>query len=693
MKSLFAQPRFPYVRSVEAADCGLACLCMVAGHHGQAWSLHEVKARFASSLKGLNLRGLVTVAGALGLTTRALRLELSDLKHLATPCILHWDLNHFVVLIEVGSGTALIADPASGVQRISAAEVSERFTGVALELWPNEQFFNSKPAAPQPLLRRFLFGFPGLKRSLVLLFVASASLQVLLLVSPLFIQWVVDRALSSTDVQALVVVAAAFLALVFFQAAFSVVRGLSTAFVSNQLSRAWLAGVFAHLCSLPISWFEKRYVGDVSSRMNSTIAIQRALTTNVVEGVLDGLMALLIAVVLCLYSPLLLAISASSVLTYVAIRALTFRVYLASMEAQVLAGARQNSHLLESLRGMLSLRVSDALSAREAEYANFVVDTTNQDARVAKFQVGFAGANILVFGAEKVVVVALGAYLAIDGALTVGMLVAFLAYRDQFAARMQAFVDHAYQIKTLRLHADRLADILASEPDTRPSISLDAPEHFDIEVDGLGFRYSPTEPWVLRNVTFSVRQGESVAITGPSGSGKTTLAKILVGALRATEGSVRIGGVPIDQLSQHDLYRTVAAVMQDDQLFAGSVAENVSLGGDSTDASGIESAARAANIHSEIEGMTMGYQSLIGDMGSSLSGGQKQRLVLARALFRQTKILVLDEATSHLDVSLEHSVNAEIARLPLTRIIIAHRPETIASADRVIHMVQGRVMA
>ena len=243
----------------------------------------------------------------------------------------------------------------------------------------------------------------------------------------------------------------------------------------------------------------------------------------------------------------------------------------------------------------------------------------------------------------------------------------------------------------LRLQGQRLADIVLTPPEryVETNYAGPAPEP-SLEVRSLGFRYAVSEAWVIKDLGFRIAAGESVAIVGPSGAGKTTLGKLLLGLLEPQEGTIRIGGIDLRRLGKRVYREMVGAVLQDDTLLAGSIADNISFFDPEATPLRIEAAARLAHIHADIVAMPMGYHSLVGDMGSTLSGGQRQRLILARALYRRPKILLLDEATSHLDLAKEREVNAAIKRLKITRIVIAHRPETIASADRVIDLATFR---
>lgn len=677
----------------ESSECGLACLAAVAAHHGQHVGLRELRDRHPLSLKGVGFPRLIEIAGSLGFQSRALRLELEEIANLRTPCILHWDLNHFVVLAGVGKSKVTVLDPAVGRRVLSHAEVSQHFTGVALELAPTVDFQPRKRA--QAVSVRQLTGrITGLWRSLGLLLVLSMVLQCFTLLAPFFMQWVVDQVLVSADRDLLTVLGMGFGLLLLLQVATAQLRGWTVIYLSNRLGLQWMGNVFAHLLKLPLAFFEKRHLGDVISRMGSVPTIQKTLTTSFVEALVDGLMAIATLAMMLLYSWKLALVTLAALALYLGLRTLSFRPLRDGTERQLVAAARQQTYLLESIRGMQSVKVACVERRRESAYANLMNETVNRDIWLAWLGLGFNGANQLVFGIERIAVVWIGALLALQNVFSVGMLVAYLAYKDQFATRIGSLVDKWIEFRMLRLHGERLADIALTPPETDTLQALDSPPVAEatLEVDGLSFRYAEGEPWVLQDCSFRVEPGESLAIVGASGCGKTTLVKLLLGLLQPETGMVCFGGRDIRRIGHQAWRGAIGAVMQDDQLFAGSIAENIAFGDDAIDHERVEASARLASIHEEIATMPMGYDSLIGDMGTTLSGGQKQRVVLARALYRKPCILFLDEATSHLDVERERIVNQAVRKLRIAKVIIAHRPETIASADRVLVMHGGRIV-
>jgi ATP-binding cassette subfamily B protein RaxB len=666
---------------------------MVASHHGNRIGLRELRRRHSLSLKGATLSQLMDIAAKMGFMCRPLRLDLEHLAELKLPCILHWDLNHFVVLTRVHKRHVTVLDPALGKRVLALADFSQHFTGIALELSPGADM---RPSAPPPAIAisQLTGRVSGLWRALGLILLLSLALQVFVLLAPFFMQWVVDQVLIAADRDLLTVLGIGFGFALLLQIGIGVVRGWAVIHLSNRLGLQWTGNVFSHLIRLPVDFYEKRHLGDITSRMGSVQAIQRTLTTSFVEALIDGVMAIVTLGMMLLYSWKLALVTLLAVGLYLSARALAFRAFRNGTERQLIASAHQQSHLMESIRGVQSIKIAGRETLRSSGYYNLMNETINRDVWLARFGLAFNSTSQLIFGMERIAVVWIGAVLAMQNIFSVGMLIAYLAYKDQFAQRIGGLIDKWMEFRMLRLHGERLSDIVLTEPEAtgERSCGQDLPAELRIEVEGLGFRYASGEPWVLRNCNLTIGPGESVAIIGASGCGKTTLLKLLLGLLTPTEGQIRIGGIPMHKIGMEHYRRVIGAVMQDDQLFAGSISDNISFENENVDEDRIMEAARLAAVHDDIAAMPMGYNSLIADMGTSLSGGQKQRVILARALYRKPQLLFLDEATSHLDVERERLVNDAVRQLDLTRVIIAHRPETIASADRVLVMHAGAIV-
>lgn len=687
--------RLPVILQSESTECGLAGLAMISTYHGYRVDLTTLRSRFSISLKGATLADLMAFSSQIGLATRAVKLELDELGSLRTPCILHWDLDHFVVLRRVGKSKIVVHDPARGECTLPLREVSTHFTGIALELWPDSGF---KPASHiQSVNLRDLVGqTSGMWAAFGQILFLALSLEVFAIASPLFIQWVIDNVVVSADVNLLNTLVIGFILLLLSQVAVSVTRSWAVMHLSNTVNVQWKSNVFSHLLRLPVSYFEKRHLGDVVSRFGSVDQIQSTITTSFIEAILDGLMIVVTLIVMFAYSPKLTALVIAAVLAYGLIRWIWYSALMNATSSQIVLAAKQQTHFLESVRGIRTLKLFQRESERQSTWISVLVDQINAGIRTQRLQIVYEGARMLLTGLENILVIWLGAKMVLDGKFTIGALMAYNAYRLRFDSRATSLIDRVFQFRLLRLHGDRLADIVFQKAEVTNG-NADTSEATDLEpslrIVNVRYRYADHEPFVLDGINLRIKAGQCVSITGPSGGGKSTLLGVLLGIRTPSSGEVYLGDKNLKQIGIQRFRSLVATVMQDDTLFSGSIAENISCFDPGADRERIQECARLACIHEDVTAMPMGYNSIVGDMGAALSGGQKQRILIARALYKKPKILVLDEATSHLDVEREKRINAAIKELEITRIIVAHRIETIRSTERCITIANGRVIA
>lgn len=681
------------IRQSEIAECGLACLAMVAGHHGLDIDLATLRRRFQPSMRGASLKSLIGMADAMGLGARAVKLPLDALANLHVPAILHWDMNHYVVLERVRGGKALVHNPDGRSRWYGLDELSNHFTGVALELRPTDDFEPGRRRERlklSQLWRRMI----GLKRALAQTLVLSIVMQAFVLASPYYMQVAIDSALPALDNNLLTVLALGFGLFTLINAGASLLRSFVLLSAGSSLSYGIAGNIARRLFRLPVAWFEKRHVGDILSRFGSITPIQQALTQGAVAALIDGLLAVLILAVMLFYSVALSLIALAAFALYAAVRAVSFTFQRNSQEEAIVAAAKEQSTMVESVRGIVTLRLFNREGARHALWQSRLADSVNAQIGLSRVTIWQQVGNTLIFGLENILTIWLAVGFVISGGFSVGMVFAFIAYKTQFTQRASSLIDQAIAFRMLGLHLERLSDIALAEQDasfTRPPVAKTELKG-RIELKDIRFRYSPTDPLILDGVNLVVEPGEHVAMTGPSGGGKSTLVKIILGLLEPESGEVLIDGIPLKQFGHAHYREQVGAVLQDDHLFAGSIADNIALFDEAPDLARIIGAAQAAAIHEDVARMPMGYETLVGDMGSSLSGGQKQRALLARALYRQPRMLVMDEGTSHLDGPVEERVLAILGQLAITRILIAHRSAAIASADQRILVAGGRAL-
>ena len=684
--------RLPMLLQTELTECGLACLGMIAAFHGHEVDLNTLRRRFPLSAKGTTLNELIDIAGRLGLSARALRFEPEHLKQLSLPAVLHWDFNHFVVVKSIDRTGITIHDPARGIRKLSPAELSAHMTGVALELTPTPKF--EKKRDVERVSIRALFGkVSELNRALTQAVVLSVIMQLFVLGSPFYMQFAVDDAVVKGDGGLLTALAIGFGLFMFINVAASVLRSSVSLQLGNVVSFQMMVGLFHHLIRLPLPYFERRQIGDLISRFAAAQPIKDLVTEGLIAAIVDGVMAAATLILIVVYSWQLALVVAVALTLYVGLRLLLIESLRQRTEDQIHARARQDSIFIETARAIQSVKLFGREAEREGLWQNRYAAFVNAGIRLGRLQIKFRAANDLIFGLENVVTIYLGARLALDGALTIGMLFAFMSYKQQFLDKAARLVEKLIELRMLDLYLDRLSDIALAErePGLDQLPQLTRALEGAVEIRDLSYRYGEGESYVVENASLRIEPGEFVAITGPSGGGKTTLLKLMLGLFAPSSGEVLIDGYPIGALGVQAVRAQVGVVMQDDQLLSGSIQENIAFFDASIDQAWVQRCAEAACIHADIMRMPMGYNTLIGDMGTALSGGQRQRILLARALYRRPRILFLDEGTSHLDPALEAEVNAAISELQITRIIIAHRPQTVEAAQRTVLLRDGNL--
>lgn len=679
------QRRVPVIHQTETAECGLACLAMICGHFGKNIDLIYLRRKFNLSARGATLAGINGIAEQLGMATRALSLELDELRVLKTPCILHWDFSHFVVLVSVKRNRYVLHDPARGIRYISREEMSRYFTGVALEVWPGSEF-QSETLQTRISLRSLINSIYGIKRTLAKIFCLSVVIEAINLLMPVGTQLVMDHAIPAGDRGLLTLISAALMFFILLKAATSTLRAWSSLVMSTLINVQWQSGLFDHLLRLPLAFFERRKLGDIQSRFDSLDTLRATFTTSVIGFIMDSIMVVGVCVMMLLYGGYLTWIVLCFTTIYIFIRLVTYGNYRQISEECLVREARAASYFMETLYGIATVKIQGMVGIRGAHWLNMKIDAINSGIKLTRMDLLFGGINTFVTACDQIVILWLEAGLVIDNQMTIGMFVAFSSFRGQFSERVASLTSFLLQLRIMSLHNERIADIaLHEKEEKKPEIEIVADMGpISLETNGLSYRYDSQSAPIFSALSLSVAPGESVAITGASGAGKTTLMKVLCGLFEPDSGRVLINGIDIRQIGINNYHRMIACVMQDDRLFSGSIRENICGFAEEMDEEWMVECARASHIHDVIMNMPMGYETLIGELGEGLSGGQKQRIFIARALYRKPGILFMDEATSALDSESEHFVNVAIKNMNITRVIIAHRETTLRTVDRVI---------
>ncbi|HIF6256090.1 TPA: peptidase domain-containing ABC transporter [Enterobacter ludwigii] len=685
---LHLRSRVPLVHQTESSECGLACLAMICNHYGKNSNLISLRQQFNLSARGTTLAGMKEIAEQLGLASRCLSLELHELNSLKIPCILHWDFNHFVVLVGVKQNRVILHDPARGRRTINLEEMSQYFTGIALEVWPGSTF-TEEQESHHFSLKALAAKVHGLKGTLAKIFFYSLIIESINLLIPIGTQLALDHAIPAADVGLLTLICIGLLLFTFLRLALSALRSWSSLLMTTLINVQWQSGLFSHLLRLPLSYFERRKLGDIQSRFGSLNTLRETFTSSIVGALIDGTMLIGVVIMMALYGGWLTGVVMCFTALYVLIRLMTYSTYRELSEEILVRDARTRSYFMETLYGIATIKMQGFSERRSIHWLNLEIDTINTEIKITKMDLLFGGVNSLITACEQIAMLWLGSRLIIDNDITIGMFIAFGVFREQFADRIWSLTNFLTKLRMMHLHNERVADIaLNTQEKKKPDREiLNTMKPVALEINALSYRYDDHSAAVFRGLSFLVLAGESVAITGPSGAGKTTLMRVLCGLFEPQTGSVMIDGNDIQQLGLNNYRKIIGCVMQDDKLFSGSIRENICGFDENADYEWMEECARASFIHGAIVKMPMGYDTLVGELGEGLSGGQKQRIFIARALYRKPGILFMDEATSALDEESETYVNQAIKKLNITRIIIAHRQSTIASVERVIRLM------
>ncbi|MBC6957621.1 MAG: peptidase domain-containing ABC transporter [Chloroflexi bacterium] len=688
---LLKSTKTPVVLQSEATECALACLAMILGTYGAKFSLADLRSRFSTSARGTTVKSLMEMARSLGLVARPLRAELDYLKEMVLPAVIHWGLSHYVVLVSVSGEYATIHDPAIGRRKVDARKLAECFSGVAIEFTPLPTF-QRKVEKRKFGWTQFLGVLRQAKGLIWISLAVSICFEILQLIGPFYLQWTVDWIISSGDTEIGTTLLIGFLGVLFISVIASAVRSWIAIRMGSILNGTWLIGVFEHAMRLPLSFFERRFLGDIVSRFEGISQIQRVMTSASLELGFDVLMSVLLIALMCSYDVLLATLPLLSLSVTLLLRLIKSHDLRSALQAYEIESAVQRGFFLETVTAIQGIKSFCMEGARSATWFNLVVRTQNAINTAEGARLLFRSSNTLIFGLERLALIWIASEYVIAGDMSLGMMFAFVAYRELFIGRVTTVLDRALDLNTIGVQLDRLADIVLAAPEEQGETCGDREKVRSIELEDVWFRYSDNDPYVLRGISFKVSVGECLAITGKSGCGKSTLMKVMQGMLIPTKGIVKVNGIPLAAYGLSCFRRLSASVFQNDELLSGTLAENIAFFDQPFDLARVEECAKMAVIHDEISSMPMSYNSIVTDMGSTLSGGQKQRLLIARALYKRPQVIFLDEATNHLDQESERAINSVMRELPITRILVAHRTESIRLATRVLSIEGGLVV-
>lgn len=683
--------RVPFVQQLTATDCGAAVLAMVLGYHGKQVSPEEIRRALDAGRNGASAAALLRVGRSYGLRGRGVRAEINDLQSLPAGSILYWEFRHFVVLERVGRDHVDIVDPSSGRRSVPMEKLRRAFTGVALILEPAETFQRggAKRQRIMALLKH------ALERRDLLLRILSTSvvIQILSAAMPFLTAVLIDRVVPRRDYSLLLILAIVYLVFQLFNGLAGFIRAHLFLHLQTQMEAKFTLRFLDHLISLPYSFFQQRTAGDLMMRLNSNSSIKEILTTTTLSTVMDGLMVSLYLVFLLLANvPLTLMVIG------IALVRILLVVFMRHKQREFLAesleiSARSQTYQVEMLSGMETLKAM-GLEHRAAEnWSHLFVDGLNISIKRGRLDAVFSFLQSVLSTLSILAIMFYGTYLVLHGVLTLGAMMAFSALAAGFFMPLTSLISAGIQLQMLETYLERINDVLNSAPEQEAHAVVSAGTLTGaVALEHVSFRYDKQAPLVLEEISVAVTPGSRIALVGRTGSGKSTLARLMAGLYEPSSGRVLFDGKDLRHLDLRSVRSQLGIVTQDTQLFGGTMRQNIALADPQMGLDRVIQAAKLACIHDDILSMPMGYETVLADRGLSLSGGQRQRLALARALACRPMILILDEATSHLDAVTEEEVNKNLARLRCTRIVIAHRLSTIRDADLIVVIDGGRIV-
>lgn len=696
---MFGSKRVPVVLQMSAADCGAACLSMIVAYWGGHLSRSACQEAVGGGQNGVTALMIVQAARQMGLTVEAFRHTPDGLAQARLPAIVHWRGVHFVVLEKYAPGRVTIVDPGLGRRTLTPEEFAAGYSGVTLTFAPGPDFAERMVAlgqtAPPFTWRAFVrrvWAVPGARGLMAQLLAASLALQAAGLILPFATWMAVEVLLPDAGAHNLALLGVGLAVAALAQSAVAYVRDLLLLRLQQRLDSHLIPDFFTHLLRLPYAFFQQRTSGDLLARLEGNGALRELVAAGVLTGLLDGGLALLYLIVLYAQWPIFgLVVTVVALAQFGLLARTGERVYdLSQMELAL--QAEEQSYAVETLRGIESVKAAGAHGWIGDEWRRRFDASLAASLARGRYVAALNGLLALLSHATPLLLLWLGVGAVTDGSLSLGQMLALVVLASSALAPLGSLADRISQGQRIWAYLERLGDVLATQPEEEnagESVALAGA----IAVSHLSFRYAREDAFGLHDISFEIQPGEQIGIVGPTGAGKSTLVRLLLGLYRASEGVIRYDGRPLEEIGLTHLRGGIGVVMQDAFLLSGSIRENIALHQPDMPLEQVEDAARLAAIHEEIVRLPMGYETRVGEGGSGLSGGQRQRVVLARALATRPKILILDEATSHLDAQTEGVIRRNLDGLGTTRLIVAHRMTALRHADRVLVLEQGRLVA
>ena len=688
--------KVPVVMQLEALECGAACLAMVLAYYGKWLPLEQVRSDCGVSRDGSNMKHIYRAAMGYGLEAKGYRMEVADLQtKVSFPCILHWNMNHFVVLDGFKGNKAVLNDPARGTVRVSMEEVNRSFTGMCLTFAPSETFVpEGKPKSTIAFAKKRLKGAAAM-----VVFVALVTLISYLfgIINPVMSRIFYDRLLTGIAPGWLYPFIIALAVLGIFQVLAEWARTIYSLKINGKMGIEGNASYMWKVLRLPMEFFSQRLKGDILQRRETNASIAGVLVQTVAPLFLNTFMMIFYLIVMLRYSAPMTLIG----LVCLVVNLLTAR-YLSKRRVNLMRVQMRDEGKLSSatIAGISMAETIKAAGAEEGffrKWSGYQAAVNTQQVKTSSQNIRVGMISQFISAISGYIVLFMGVVLAMNGSFTLGMIATFQGFLSSFMGPAQTLISAGQTIQEMRTQMERVEDVmeypddpLTEEEPLRNDIEYEKLKG-DVELKNVTFGYARLQAPVITDFSMHVKSGSRVAIVGSSGCGKSTVSKLITGLYRPWEGDILIDGKPIEEIPRSVFTSSVAMVDQDIVLFEDTIANNIRMWDDSIEDFEVILGAKDAQIHDDILKRPGGYQGNLSENGRDLSGGQRQRLEIARALAADPSVIIMDEATSALDAGTEYELVKAVKDRGITCIVVAHRLSTIRDCDEIIVLNEGRI--
>ena len=698
---------FPFVKQPDAMDCGPACLKMVAGFYKRSFALETLRKRCYITKEGVSFLGLSEAADSLGFRTIGVKIPYSRLKEsVPLPCIVHWRQKHFVVVYKISKERIYVADPAFGLTGFSQEEFIKNWSGTVIDgqpvglvliMEPTPSFYKNEDEIVKSTGFRFLWKYFRLYKKYIVQIALGLFLGSLIqLIIPFLTQSIIDIGLNNNNISFIYLILIAQLALVIGRMSIEFIRGWLLLHIGTRVNVAIVSGFLQKLMALPVAFFDTKLTGDILQRIDDNNRIEEFLTSASLTILFSFFNIIVFGIVLAIYSPKILLVFLIGSILYILWVSLFMKSRGQLDHQRFRQMSSTNSKLIQMVNGMQEIKLTQSELNKRWEWEHLQASLFSLRVKgLAIMQYQSAGATF-INEVTNILVTVVSATAVLKGEMTLGMMLAAQFIIGQLNVPVSQIIGFFRVSQDARLSLDRLSEIHALEDEESDSAMKikKMPDKKDIYINNLSYQYEgPRSPFALKDIDLVIEENKITAIVGMSGSGKTTLLKMILGFYQPVTGEILIGDTHLQNLSLRIWRGKVGAVMQDGYLFADTIAGNIAPGSETIDEVRLINAVEIASIKGFIESLPLGYNTKIGANGHGLSEGQKQRLLIARVVYKNPDIIILDEATNSLDANNEKVIAENLSDFYTgkTVVVVAHRLSTVRDADKIVVLESGRI--